>query len=256
MRRNYLNTIATVVLLVGMTFSNFGCSTAVSAYNNRELSVQAKMSETVFLDPATLEKDRKIYIRFTNTSDFQDINIGDLLKARIASEGFTVVKKPSEAQYILQANLLYLGEKKESLTMEGMLSGGFGGGLVGTALTAGTDHSFAGTTAGTLAGMAAGAALGSMVHVDEYLGALDIQIQEPVKGGVKGKRTVEKLNGTGARGEGGLAGQTLQTDYKSDRYDHRTRIVVSAVQTNIDRAVAVKEIAGRFVTQVAGVFAN
>lgn len=246
--------IVAFALVAAMAFTSTGCSTAVSAYNNRELNVQAKMSDTVFLDPATLEKNRKIYLRVTNTSDFQELDIKEILKQRLTDKGYVVVSKPSEAQYILQANLLYLGEKKDALTMEGMLAGGFGGGLIGSALTAGGNHSFAGTSVGALAGMAGGAVLGSMIHVDEYLGALDIQIQEPVKGGVKGKRQV--VNSSGSNRSGSNSVNNLETDFKSDRYDHRTRIVVSAVQTNIDKQLAVKEITGRFAVQVAGVFAN
>lgn len=254
--RKSIKSVVALALVVAMAFCSYGCSTAVSAYNNRELNVQAKMSDTVFLDPATLEANRKIYLRVTNTSDFQEIDIADLLRQKLTEKGYVLVKKPSEAQYILQANLLYLGEKKEKLTMEGMLAGGFGGGLLGTAITSGGDNSFVGGTVGALAGAAAGAALGSMYHVDEYLGALDIQIQEPVKGGVKGKRTASKYDSNSAKGGSLASGNTLETDFKSDRYDHRTRIVVSAVQTNIDRQIAVKEITGRFAVQVAGVFAN
>lgn len=252
----HVRTIVALMMVIAMAFAGTGCSTAVSAYNNRELNVQAKMSDTVFLDPATLEKNRKIYLRVTNTSDFQELDISEILKQRLTDKGYIVVKKPSEAQYILQANLLYLGEKSEKLTMDGMLAGGFGGGLIGTAITAGGNNSFAGGTVGALAGAAAGAALGAMYHVDEYLGALDIQIQEPVKGGVTGKRTASKYDSNSAKGGSLASGNTLETDFKSDRYDHRTRIVVSAVQTNIDRQTAVKEITGRFAVQVAGVFAN
>ncbi len=251
--RKYVHAIVTLALLAALAVGNTGCGGAVAAYNNRDLTVQAKMSDTVFLDPATMEKNRKVYLRFTNTSDFQEVNIGDLLRARLAEHGYKLVKKPGEAQYILQANLLYLGEKKEKLTMEGMLSGGFGGGLLGSAVA--SNHSVAGGTIGALAGAAAGAALGAMIHVDEYLGALDIQIQEPVKGGVKGKRVVSKYDSTIGK-DTGTSGNTLETDFRSDRYDHRTRIVVSAVQTNIDRQIAVKEIAGRLATQVGGIFAN
>lgn len=249
-------TIVGFVLVAAVAFASSGCSSALSAYNSRELAVQAKMSETVFLDPVTLEKNRKIYLRVTNTSDFQDLDISDVLRQQLTSKGYVLVKKPSEAQYILQANLLYLGERKEKLTMEGMLAGGFGGGLIGSALSAGNSNTFAVSSAGALAGAVGGAVLGSMVHVDEYLGALDIQIQEPVKGGVKGKRTAAKYDAGASGADARAAGNSLETDYKSDRYDHRTRIVVSAVQTNIDRQIAIKEITGRFAVQVAGVFAN
>jgi hypothetical protein len=204
----------------------------------------------VFLDPITLTKKKSAYVRFTNTSDFQDLDIQQLLKQNLATKGIEVVTTPTEETYILQANLLYLGEQKDGMTYEGMLAGGFGGALLGASMAGNRPGNVAQAgLAGAVIGTAAGALIGSAFKVSEYLGSLDIQIKEPVEGKVTGTQTASLQNGSSTS-------TVTNRDIETSWQEYRTRIVVSARQTNIDREQAVTLIANRLSDQVAGFFAN
>jgi hypothetical protein len=237
--------LASLSILLFISLS--GCAGTMQAIKHREMSLSAKMSDTIFLDPETLMKNRKIFVRVTNTSDFQEIDFNGLLMGKLSAKGYSITNDPSKAGYIVQANLLYLGEEREDLTADGMLAGGFGGALAGSTIGSGWRGPTAGALGGAVVGSVVGGLVGSMIHVDTYLGAVDIQIREIVEGGVIGVMETDAKQG---------AATTLKTqrEVKSSHQEYRTRIVVQAKQTNIKREVACPAIADRLATQIAGVF--
>ena len=222
-----------------------GCS----AISHRNLEVAAKMSDTVFLNPEVLESGKPIYVRVTNTSDFQEIDFGNAVKERIRAGGRTVTSNPKEASYLLQAYLLYIGEQKKDMTTEGAIAGGFGG-LLGGAAVARNMNNYGGGVTGLAIGAAGaglGALAGSMVHVDTYLGVVDISIKEAVEGGVRGSEISDMKNGSSSR-------KHTEREVADTRQEFRTRVVVEATQTNINRPEASKTIAERLAGQIAGYF--
>ncbi len=111
MKRNRVVNIAILLLCTMLTLP--GCA----AISHMNMDVQAKMSDTIFLNPEVLESGKPIYVRVTNTSDFQEIDFGKVLKEKISASGRKLATNPKEAAYLLQANLLFLGEKKNDMTM-------------------------------------------------------------------------------------------------------------------------------------------
>jgi uncharacterized protein YcfJ len=237
-----------IALMLGGLISVLGgCAGTMQAIENKKMSLSAKMSDTIFLNPEVLEKNNRIYVRVTNTSDFQEINFAQLIKSKLSAKGYTITNKPSEAGYILQANLLYLGAKKKDLTADGMLVGGFGGALAGSAIGKGRRGPALAAEAGAVVGSVVGGLVGSMVHVDTYLGAVDIQIKERVPGGVVGTMRTNAKQGSST---------TLKTTRRieSKFQEYRTRIAVKATQTNIDRDKACNAIAQMLGSKIAGMF--
>lgn len=236
-----------VLLLFVLLFTMSGCA----AISHRNLEVQARMSDTVFLDPEVLESGKPIYVRVTNTSDFYELEFGNLLKEKLRSSGRVVTMNPKEASYLLQANLLYLGEKKRDMTTEGALAGGVGGALMGGMIAQNNGiRGYGGGLTGLAIGAAGaglGALAGSVIHVDSYLGVVDVSIKEAVDGGVKGKEVANLQNGSSST-------KVTEREVKDTRQEFRTRVVVDATQTNIDRAEATKTISERLATQIAGYF--
>lgn len=238
----------TLKLFIAVSISVFALS-GCAAIQHRDLSLEAKMSDTIFLDPETLNQGKPIFVRITNTSDFQEIDFNNILKNKLGAKGYKLTVSPKEAAYQIQANVLYLGKQKNDYTYEGALAGGFGGALTAAALTKnssfGTQALASGATGLAAAGV--GALVGSMVHVDTYFGICDVQIKEHVEGGVTGT-----VNSNLSQGKG----TTVQTErnIKSDKQEYRTRVAVKAIQTNIDRNVACQSIAERLATQIAGMF--
>lgn len=245
MTRKSLIKSTLLILLTALTLP--GCA----AISHRNLEVQAKMSDTIFLNPEVLESGKPVYVRVTNTSDFQEIDFGKSIKEKIVASGRQVTSNPKEASYLLQANLLYLGEEKKDMTMDGALAGGVGGALAAGAIL---SHSNMNGYGQGLTGLAIGAAsagigalAGSMIHVDTYLGVVDVSIKEAVDGGVRGTSVSDTKNG---------ASSSTHTEraVSDSRQEFRTRIGVKAVQTNIERQEASKTIAERLASQIAGYF--
>lgn len=245
MKKNISIKIVALFLIVSTTLP--GCA----AISHRNLEVKAKMSDTVFLNPEVLESGKPVYIRVTNTSDFQEIDFGKAIRDKVIAAGRSVTTNPKEANYLLQANLLYLGEEKRDMTMEGAVTGGVGGILGGAAIARANGITNYG---GGLTGLAIGAAgaglgalAGAMIHVDTYLGLVDVSIKEAVEGGVRGTEVADLKQGSGT---------ALHTERQvnDSRQEYRTRIGVKAVQTNIDREEASKVISERLASQIAGYF--
>ena len=236
-----------LLTIISGLFVLSGCAGTMQAIENKNMTLSAKMSDTVFLDPEILANNKNVYARVTNTSDFQEIDFAELLKGKLSAKGYSLTNNPSQAGYIVQANLLYMGDEKKGLTAEGMLAGGFGGALAASTIGSGWKGPAAAAAGGAIIGSVIGGLAGSLIHVDTYLGATDIQIKEAVEGGVKGTMNTAAKYGSAT---------TLKTqrEIKSSRQEYRTRIVVFARQTNIDKQEACRAIADRLAAQIAGMF--
>jgi len=236
----------TLIVLVAATIQLVGCA----AIEHRNLKVEAKMSNTIFLDAETLAERKPVFVRTTNTSDVQDIDFNTMLKSKLASKGYSVTTNPKEAGYLIQANVLYMGQQKDSYTYAGALAGGYGGTVGGVMLASGSGlggKMLAGGAGALIAG-AAGAVVGSLVHVDSWMGVCDVQIKEAAAPGSvvgKVKSRIEQGSGT-----------TVETEQavRTDKQEYRTRIAVQAVQTNINANEASSTIAERLASQIAGMF--
>ncbi len=241
--------IVPVVMIACLFLS--GCSAGMRAIENRNLNVSAKMSDTIFLDAETLTSTPKIFVRVANTSDFQDIDFAALLRQQLQGMGYQITGNAREAAYHVQANLLYLGEKKEGMDPDAVLKAGFGSGVIAGTLAGLTGSSLRGAgSAGLITGLAVagGEALaGHIFHVDEFFGMVDVQIKEEVEGGVTGIQMSQLQDGTST---------TTQTtrNVESKRQEYRTRIVVQAKQTRMDKQEACNIISDRLANQIAGMF--
>lgn len=224
-----------------------GCAQTMHAIENAKMQVTVKMSDTVFLDAQSLIANRTVYLRVTNTSDMQEINFEPILRDKLAQKGITIVNDPSQAGYILQVNVLYMDYEKKGLTGDGMLTGGFGGALAGASLAGNRSGALAGATLGAMAGSLIGGAVGAAFKVEAYAGVIDVQIQEKVEGGVRGKVTTDASQGSAT---------TIHTEreIKSNFQTYRTRVVAKAKQTNIDKEEAARIISDRLAQQVSGLF--
>jgi len=236
-----------LVSLVSLVLILSGCSHTMNAIKHAKLQTNVNMSDTIFLDAETLEKNRNVYVRVTNTSQMKEISFEDELLAQLKRKGFNITRDPSMAGYIIQANVLYMDYQKEDMTADTMLAGGFGGAVAGAAL--GGDS--AGRAVGALlvgaAGSLAGAAMGTVVHVDTFVGTVDVQIKERVRGGVVGEMTTQASQGSAT---------TVRTRRKiqSDFQTYRTRIVATATQTNMDRQEAAAVLSRILAAQIGGIF--
>jgi len=117
------------------------------------------------------------------------------------------------------------------MSTEGLLAGGYGGALVGSAFGRGTGKlATVGTSA--LIGSALGALAGSTIHVDTYSGVVNIQIKQKVKG-------VDYSHTDAILKNGSATTTTTSYSTKTAYQAYRTRIAVKATQTNMNLQQAI-----------------
>ncbi len=239
--------VVCVLLLLGFCLSLYGCAHTVTAIQHREMQTEVKMSETIFIDPINLAKNKRIFVKVTNTSDMQEIQFEELIKAKLAQKGLEVVTDPTVAGFILQANVLYMGHERQDLTADGMLAGGFGGAIAGSKLGSGWRANTAGAAAGAMVGSLVGGLVASAIKIDTFLGTVDVQLKEKIEGGVKETMKTDAKLGTATTVK---SERVRETEFQ----EYRTRIVAKAVQTNIDKNEAAKVLSDKLATQIAAMF--
>ena len=229
-----------------------GCASINTAIEKRDLDVQSKMSDTVFLEP--LAQDMKtvfIDIRSTADKDVDIIAIRNNMTNTLKTKGYTIVTNPNKANIMLQGNVLSIAKVVGS-DPYGALSNGFGGAVVGgtIGLASGSRGSYGNSMAvGSLIGGAIGLAAGAMVKDVYYNGTADIQIKQKLMNGQKAQVT-QKASSTS-----GMSSNTSQTiTGTSDWVTFRTRVVSVANQVNLEFAEAKPIIENQLAKTVGGIF--
>lgn len=240
-----LGQISTVGLAAILT----SCAATQTALEHRSLDVQTKLSKTIFLDPVS-DAQKTIFIVVKNTSD-QTVNINTPLAHTLTNHGYHVVQNPTNAHYLLQANILKVGKMSIAASQKA-LGGGYGsalsGGATGVALGAFTGNGNA-MLAGGIAGGLVGLAADSLVKDVNYTMITDVQISERAGRGVKVR---EQFNANLANGSSSRLQQTSNRESNYQRY--RTRIVSNADKVNLSFNEARPALERGLVKALAGIF--
>jgi hypothetical protein len=228
-----------------------GCAATATGLGKRNLEVQTKMTDTIFLEPVS-PQDRTIFVQVRNTSDQADFDIAEAVKASIAGRGYRVVERPEQAHYLLQANVLQVGRASPTAA-EQTFAGGFGGTLIGGAVGAAgariaSDDPRA-LIAGGLVGAATSGIADSLIEDVTYTIITDVQISERAGEGVL---VTERLDQNLRQGSGGsrIISATEIHDWK--RY--QTRIMSTANRTNLDFEDAAPELVAGLTRSISGIF--
>lgn len=226
------------------------CATIPEAIEYRNLYTNYKMSDTIFLDVTKKAKYRHVYVDVRNTSQFQEVDTNALKNAiaeKLVAKGYEVVNDPEKADYVLQVNVLYFDYYRKTAAREAAGEGALVGAGAG-ALAGGSDVDkliLAALAAG--AGYVGGALIGSAVKIETFAGVVDIQVMERAEKPVVGKIVTDAPQGTVTRIK-------TESEYKSDFQIYRTKLAVTATQTNLKRDVAAQEIIKMLSQQIAGIF--
>lgn len=221
-----------------------GCSTMNTAIEKRNLSVQSKMSNSVFLEPVSNEK-KTVFIQIRNSSD-QNIDtqaMSNGIEQSLSAKGYKVISNPDQANYILQQNILSVKETNKDQAYS-PAEAGFGGAAAGAMAASATGGNYGGAA---LLGAVAGVAADAFVK-DVYFNLVsDIQIKEKAKGKVNYTTQANAGSGTSMNTTQTISGQ-------SNYLTHTTRIVAVANQVNLefDEAKAILE--KKLTQSVAGIF--
>lgn len=252
-----------VVLIIGSFL--IGCGAAGRLIDYGSMKTDVAISESVFLSPTDASKTILVQIRNTSTNQ----NITSLFESTvisgIQSRGYQIVQKPSQATYILQANIRYLGEWKAGMNFEGTLTGAGLGALAGLGLSD-YHHRGSGMAIGALAGSVLGFVADVATRVQTEIIVVDFQITERLtkEQDILGKEVEETrftsdtktLGGFGTRPDfptSQMSSKTVRSAKKGTRI-YSGAVAARAAQVNLDvneATIRLIETSGR---QIAGIF--
>jgi hypothetical protein len=106
-------------------------------------------SNTIFLDPNT---NRNIYTQLRNVSENQQVTLNEL-NTKLAAKGYQLVQEPEQANFWIQAKVIYCHQAADGVTPESVAKAGPGAGISsgGTAMV--STGSIGDETARGIAGM-------------------------------------------------------------------------------------------------------
>lgn len=251
MMKNFKSVIV-IGLLSTFFVANFsGCSAMSTAIKKRNLDVQTKMSETIFLDPAS-PSQKVILVDIRNTSD-KELNISIGIKNKLKEHGYIITNDPKKAQYMLQANVLK-AEKSDLRTASSALGAGFGGALIGATIGAssgsGLDFSSKGALVGSIVGGLVSFAGDAMVEDVLYLMITDIQIKERA---AEGEVIEQTQNTSASSGTSTKVNQVVKGGNQQWKI-YRTRIVSTANKVNLDFKDAQLPLESGLIGSIGGIF--
>ena len=224
-----------------------GCDTLHKSIKHRNLDVQTRMSNTVFLDPVT--ENKTLFLQVKNTSDKHDIKIEEDLKQALETKGYKIVSSATKAKYMLQVNILQVDKNNledpfgSARGFNSGVQGAVAGGVAGAAM--GRDSSIA---AGAVIGGVAGTVADAMIEVVNYSIVADLRVSERSVGVfVDEHGKLEAKEGTGGKH---VSSWTRKTDWKQ----YQTRVVSVAKKTNLKFEEALPEIRKGLVNSITGLF--
>ncbi|MDP3092616.1 MAG: complement resistance protein TraT [Nitrospira sp.] len=105
-------------------------------------------SNTIFLDPNT---NRTVYTQLRNASENQQVTLNEL-NAKLTAKGYQLVKDPEQANYWIQAKVIYCHKAADGVTPESVAKAGAGAGISsgGTTMASASDMSGDGMGAGMM----------------------------------------------------------------------------------------------------------
>lgn len=233
------------ISMVAIQFT--GCGAAHTAIKKRNLDVQTKMSETIFLEPAE-PQNKIIFVDVRNTSD-KEMDVKDAIVNSLIARGYTITQSPQKANYMLQANILQVG-KTDLRTAQNSLDGGFGGVLVGSAAGYSMHGSGRDAAVGGLVGAAVGVVADALVDDTYFSMITDVQIRErPMSGEV----VTQTQSANIAQGSATKVKQDIQ-GAKIEWKTYRTRVVSTANKVNLDFAEAQPVLQEALAKSLGGLF--
>lgn len=240
--------------ILAVTLLLNGCAAVHTSIAKKDLDVQTKMSDTVFLDPVGPDK-KTIYVDIRNTSDKSNFDILATVKRSLSAKGYTITSDPDRAHYWLRANVLSV-DKASPTAAESALHAGYGGSLAGAAVGAGIGGlagGWGGAGIGGLAGGLAGAAIETVANAAvkdvTYMAITDIEVSEKAKRGVVVRQDSRQHAKQGIDG-----GRTQTSSEVSDKKQYRIRVVSTANKANLEYPEAEQPLTEGLARSISGLF--
>lgn len=230
--------------MAGVMFLS-GCAATHTAINKRDLAVSTKMSDTIFLDPVPLDQ-QVVYLQVRNTSDHQEIDIESGIGSAIQAKGYQVTRDLDEAQYLIQANILQIGET-DLRDASQAVGAGYGAALTGAALGGTYVGGGSGRVGTAIVGGLVGMAADAMVKDIKFSMVTDIRVSSRVDEGIEVTENNQAQLSQGSSGTRSVS-STATTDWQ--RYD--TRVASVANKMNLKFEEALPELEQGLIDSISG----
>lgn len=230
-------------LLALMIFVLSGCGAVNTMIKKRNLDVQTKMSETIWLEPVS-ENARTVFVQVRNTTGKQ-LQVEQAVKQLLTQKGYMVVNDPKMATYWLQANILKMD--KTDLRESDPFGSGILGAGVGAALGAYNTGSVNTAIGLGIAGALISGAVDALVTDISYVMITDLLISEKTtsKVYVDNKSNVSQ----GTKGS-----KTVSSSAVMDKNQYQTRVVSVANQVNLKFEEAQPALEAQLQQVISGIF--
>ena len=233
------------ILAGSMAFMLASCASTDALTNHRHLAVETKVSNSIFLQPVAASK-RTVFLQVRNTSGKSGLSVGEQIRSSLQQEGYKLVNDPAKATYLLQANVRQAGQVKSLSDAQHLLSGGFGGAVLG-GVAGSISKSNKGVAIGALAGAAIGSIASAFIKDVTYVVVTDVQLSEKTNKVIKTSTVANLQQGTSTASQSSSSGVSHWQRY-------RVRIVSSADKVNLEFAAAEPQLAHGIASAIAGMF--
>lgn len=223
-----------------------GCTATHTMVKKRNLDVQTKMSETIFLEPVGAAS-KVVFLEIRNTSD-KDLVVKDLIAQKLTENGYKITQDPNKANFMLQANILQMG-KSDLRAAEDAYRSGYGGAIAGAAVGGVTTGSWGGAVGGGLIGSALSTIGDALVDDTFYSMITDLQIRERPAAGevITQEQDTNARQGSATNMKQKVSGGTV--NWKT----YRTRVVSTANKANLKFEEAKEPLESGLVKVIGGI---
>lgn len=217
------------------------------------------------LRPAS-PKDMTIYVRYRNSSG-EDLDIRDRVFDEIRKSGYTITQDIDEANYVLIADLRYVGLKAKDgygHAAFGALVGAVAGAVIGHQVGGGTTEKVVGGGLGAILGGAAGKAIDNRNKIITVDMVVDLSLGERIKGGVNTKRSTSTNQNTsqasrastekGSHESGSSStkySESTDFEQKEDFFYHENRFIATAKKLALTYEEASTSLSGKMSRAIA-----
>lgn len=244
--------ILTGMMIFSLVLS--GCAAVHTSIAKKDLDVQTKMSDSIFLDPVE-PSQKTIYLNIRNTSDKTNFDITGTVARALEGRGYRITNNPKEAHYWLQVNILSV-DKASPTAAEAALRSGYGGVALGAAVGTATGAAIDGWSGAGIGGLAGAAAFGiadtiasAAVKDVTFMAITDVEIAERAEDGVIVR---EDRQQDAKQGVGGARRQSSTKVSEMNKY--RTRVVSTANKVNLQYEEAAIELTNGLARSISGLF--
>lgn len=244
--------ILTGMMIFSLVLS--GCAAVHTSIAKKDLDVQTKMSDSIFLDPVE-PSQKTVYLNIRNTSDKTNFDITGTVARALEGRGYRITNNPKEAHYWLQVNILSV-DKASPTAAEAALRSGYGGVALGAAVGTATGAAIDGWSGAGIGGLAGAAAFGiadtiasAAVKDVTFMAITDVEIAERAEDGVIVR---EDRQQDAKQGVGGARRQSSTKVSEMNKY--RTRVVSTANKVNLQYEEAAIELTNGLARSISGLF--